>query len=137
MDVGLDDGVGADGNLGVDDAGFGAEDGDACGHETLCGREAHGGVEVHHLGDGVGAEDLVDTVGFDGYDALAFGDEHGGDVGEVELAVGVVGVECVELGEESCGLEAVDAGVDLGCGELVGAERFLFDDGGDFGCVGR
>ncbi len=136
LDVGLDDGVGADGDLGVDDAGFGAEDGDACGHEAAGGGEAHGGVEVHHLGDGVGAEDFVDAVGFDGDDALAFGDEHGGDVGEVELAVGVVGVEGVEFGEEGCGLEAVDAGVDLGCVELVGREGFLFDDGGDFGAVG-
>ncbi len=121
LDVGLDDGVGADVDLGVDDAGFGAEDGDALGHEAAGGGEAHGGVEVHHLGDGVGAEDFVDAVGFDGDDALAFGDEQGGDVGEVELAVGVVGGEGVELGEEGCGLEAVDAGVDLGCVELVGA----------------
>ena len=69
----------------------------------------------------------------DGDDALAFGDEHGGDVGEVELAVGVVGGEGVEFGEERCGLEAVDAGVDLGCVELVGVEGFLLDDGGDLG----
>ena len=99
----------------------------------LGGGEAHGGVEVHHLGDGVGAEDFVDGVGLDGDDALAFGDEHGGDVGEVELAVGVVGVERVEFGEEGAGFEAVDAGVDLGCRELVRAEGFLFDDGDDFG----
>ncbi len=104
LDVGLDDGVGADVDLGVDDAGLGAEDGDAVGHEAACGGEAHGGVEVHHLGDGVGAEDLVDGVGLDGDDALAVGDEHGGDVGEVELAVRVVGVECVEFLEEGGGV---------------------------------
>ena len=67
---------------------------------------------MHHLGDGVGSEDLVDGVGLDGDDAFAFGDEHGGDVGEVELAVGVVGGEGVEFGEEGGGFEAVDAGVD-------------------------
>ena len=77
-----------------------------------------------------------------GDDALAVGDQHGGDVGEVELAVGVVGGEQVELGEEGCGLEAVDAGVDLGGGELLGSEGFLLDDGGDVGgsrgwCAGR
>ena len=60
------------------------------GHQAACGGEAHGCVEVHHLGDGVGAENLVDAVGLDGDDALAVGDEHGGDVGEVELAVRVV-----------------------------------------------
>ncbi len=123
-------------DLGVDDAGVGAEDGDALGHEAAGGGEAHGGVEVHHLGDGVGAEDLVDAVGLDGDDACAVGDEHGGDVGEVELAVGVVGGEEVELGEEGGGVEAVDAGVDLGRVELVGREGLLLDDGGDFGAVG-
>ena len=65
LDEGLDDGVGRDGDVGVDDAGFGTEDGDAGGHEAAGGGEAHGGVEVHHFGDGVGAEDLVDAVGFE------------------------------------------------------------------------
>ena len=120
LDVGLDDSVGADGDLGVDNGGLRAEDGDAGGHEVAGGRETHGCVEVHHLGDGVGTEDLVDAVGFDGYDALAVGYEHGGDVGEVELAVGVIGVEEVEFFEEGARAEAVDAGVDLGSGELVG-----------------
>ena len=136
LDEGLDDGVGGDLDLGVDDAGLGAEDGDALGHEAARGGEADGGVEVHHLGDGVGAEDLVDAVGLDGDDALAVGDQHGGDVGEVELAVGVVGGEEVELAEEGRGLEAVDAGVDLAGAELLGQERFLFDDGGDLGGAG-
>ena len=136
LDVGLDDGVGADADLGVDDAGLGAEDGDALGHEALCRVQAHGGVEVHHLGDGVGAEDFVDALGLDGDDAFAVGDQHGGDVGEVELAVGVVGGEGVELAEEGFGFEAVDAGVDLGRRQLVGHERLLLDDGGDFGLAG-
>ncbi len=136
LDVRLDDGVGGDGDGGVDDAGFGAEDGDAVGHKAAGGGEAHGGVEVHHLGDSVGAEDFVDAVGFDGYYALAVGYEHRGYVGEVELAVGVVGVEEIEFGKELGGFEAVDAGVDLRCGKLVGSEGFLLDDGGDFGAGG-
>ncbi len=41
------------------------------------------------------------------------------------------------MGEESCGLEAVDAGVDLGDVELVGLEGFLLDDRRDFGGRGR
>ena len=88
---------------------------------------------MHHLGDGVGTEDLVDAVGLDGDYALALGYEHGGDVGEVELAVRVVGGEGIELAEERFGFEAVDAGVDFGCVELVWAEGLLFDDGYDFG----
>ncbi len=122
--------------VGVDDAGLGAVDGDAGGHEAAGGGAAHGGVEVHHFDDGVGAEDLVDVVGLEGYDALAVGYEHGGDVGEVELAVGVVGGEGVEFGEEGTRVEAVDAGVYFGSGELVGREGFLLDDGGDFGAGG-
>jgi hypothetical protein len=97
------------------------EDGDAVGHEAAGGGEAHGGVEVHHLFDGVGAEDFVDGVGgFEGYHPLVVCYEEGGDVGEVELGVGVVGGEGIEVGEEGGGAEAVDAGVDLGRGELGG-----------------
>ena len=128
LDEGLDDGVGGDGDGGIDDGGFGAEDGDAGGHELAGGGEAHGCVEVHHLGDGVGAEDLVDVGGDGGDDALVLGDEQGGDVSEVELGVGVVGGEGIEVGEESGGFEAVDAGVDFGEMELGGGEIFLFDD---------
>ena len=107
-----------------------------CGHQAARGGGAHGLVEVHHLGDGVGAEDLVDAFGLEGDDAPAVGDQHGGDVGEVELAVGVVGGEQVELGEERFGFEAVDAGVDLGRVELGGREGLLLDDGRDLGRVG-
>ena len=89
---------------------------------------------MHHLFDGVGAENLVDGAGgFEGDDTLVVGDEEGGDVGEVELAVGVVGGEGIEVAEEGGGLEAVDAGVDFGSVELIGLEGFLLDDGGDFG----
>ena len=63
-------------------------------------------------------------------------DQQGGDVGQVELAVGVVGGEQVELAEECRGLEAVDAGVDLACGKLGWREGFLLDDGDDLGLAG-
>ena len=86
-------------------------------------------VQVHHLGDGVGAQHLVHAPGLQGHDALAVGDQQGGNVRQVELAVGVVGGEQVELAEERRGLEAVDAGVDLAGGELGGRERLLLDDG--------
>jgi len=42
---GFDDGIGRDLNLGVDDAGFGPEDGDASGHEAVGGGGAQSGVE--------------------------------------------------------------------------------------------
>ena len=94
--------------------------------------ERMAGVEVHHLGDGVRAEDLVDAGATGGDDALAFGDQQRGDVGEVELAAGVLVGEALEVGEERRGFEAVDAGVDLG-GVVGGLERLLLDDGCDFG----
>ena len=131
LHVGLDHRVRADFDLGVDDAGVGPEDGDALRHQLGRGGHAHGAVEVHHLGDGVRAEDLVDTVRLDGYHALAIGYEHRRDVGQVELAVGVVGREGIELAEESFGAEAVNAGVDFGCMGLLRLERLLLDDGRD------
>ena len=90
-------------------------------------------VEVHHLGDGVGAQHLVHARGLERDDALAVGHQQGCDVRQVELAVRVVGGDQVELAEQRRGLEAVDSGVDLGRGELVWAEGFLLDDRRDLG----
>ena len=65
------------------------EDGDAAGDV--------GGVELD-WGSGVRAEDLVDASA--SRLRLAFGYEHGGDIGEVELALRVVCGEGIELAEE-------------------------------------
>ena len=130
MDEGLEDRIRADLHLSIDDRSFRAEDGDALGHEAAGGGQAHGGVQVHHLLDGVGAQHFFSRAGgADGYDSFPVGGEQGGDIGEVQLAVGVVGGERVELREERGGTEAVDAGVDLRRGELVVCERLLLDDG--------
>ena len=134
--IGFDDGVRTNRNGGVDDTGFRAEDSDALRHETLRRLHAHSCVEVHHLGDGVGTENLVDALGLDGDDAFAVGDQHGGYVGEVELTVRVIGREGIELVEEGFRLETIDAGVDLGRIQLVGAERLLLDDGSHFRLAG-
>ena len=97
----------------------------------MSGAGAHGLIEMHHLGDGVGAEDFVDTIGLDGNDTAAVFDQHGGDVREVVLSVSIVSGEQVELAEEGFGFEAVDARVDFGRVQLIGPERFLLDDGID------
>ena len=62
--------------------------------------------------------------------------QQGGDVRQVELAVGVVGGEQVELAEERRGLEAVDSGVDLARGKLGRREGLLLDDGKHLGLAG-
>ncbi len=110
----LDHRVGADRHFGVDHAGIRAEDGDALRHQAAgCGR-AHGCVQVHHLGDGVGAQDFVDGVCLDGDDALAIRNQQRGNVGQVELAVGDCRSKASRARSNSaCGAEAVDAGVDL------------------------
>ena len=136
LHVRLDDGVRTDRDLGVDDARFGPEDGNALCHQAFGDGNTDSVVEMHHFGDGVGAEDLVDAAGLEGNHAAAVGDQHRGDVGEVELTVSVVGGEPIELLEKRLGFEAVDTGVDLGGGELRRRERLLLDDRCHFGRSG-
>ena len=62
---------GVDFDFGVDDAGFGPEDGDAGGHEPARRGHAHGCVKGDQFGDGVRAEDFGGIFGLDGDDALA------------------------------------------------------------------
>src|SRR6185312_14732274 len=98
LDKRLDHGVGSDFDSGIDDAGLGTEDGDSCGHQTTRRGGAHGSVEVHHLGDRIGAKHFIDSRSNSSDDALAFRDEKGSDVGEVELAAGVLVGEALEVG---------------------------------------
>ncbi len=108
-----------------------------CGHQAASGVSAHGWSRCIISAMVLAPRTSSTLSGLESDDAAAVGDEHGGDVGEVELAVGVVGGEQIELGEERFGFEAVDAGVDLGGVELVGLEGLLLDDADDFGLVGR
>ena len=82
---GLEDGVGTDLYGGVDNAGVWTKDGDAVRHETFRRGQPHGGIEVHHLGDRVGAKHFVNAVGFDGDDTFFIGYQHCIDIREVEL----------------------------------------------------
>ena len=133
LDVRLDHRVRPDGDLGVDDASVGAVDGDSLGHQAACVGGAHGRIQVHHLGDGVGAQHLVHALGLQGHDALAVGHQQGCHVRQVELAVRVIGAEQVELAEERLSLEAIDPGVDLARGKLGRRQRLLLDDGKHIG----
>jgi hypothetical protein len=68
---GLDDRVGRNLDLGVDDAGLGPEDGDAGGHQAAGGGGAQRRVQRDQLGDGVGAQHLGCIGGLNGDHALA------------------------------------------------------------------
>src|ERR1035441_373031 len=78
LHVRLDDGVRTDRDLGVDDAGFRPEDGNALRHQAFGDGDTDGVVEMHHFGDGIGAEDLVDAADLEGNHeaAVARSEEH-------------------------------------------------------------
>ena len=61
-------------------------------------------------------------------DAVAHAAEHADDVGEVELALGVVGRQVAQRRAEQVAPEGVDARADLVLVELVGAGVALLDD---------
>ncbi len=61
-------------------------------------------------------------------DAVAVLDEVANRIGQVELALSVVGLEPVEGGPEQVGLEDVDRGVALRQLELIGRRVGGFDD---------
>src|SRR6185437_6373019 len=132
LHVRLNDGVRADLDLRIDDAGVRTKDGDALGHQATGTGHAYGLIKVHHLGVGIGAEDFIDALSLMRNHAQPVGDEHGGDVRKVELSVGVVGREAVEAREEFFGLEAIDARVDLAGIALIGLKRLVLDDCGYF-----
>ena len=90
LDEGLNHGVGPDLYLGIDDGGLRTKDRHTLCHQLFCFCCAHGGVEVHHLGDGIGPQHLVHALGRQRDDACAVGDQQGCDIGEIELAAGVL-----------------------------------------------
>ena len=95
----FDDCVGADLDVVVDDAGFREENRDALVHQLAAFGHAHVLVDLGQFGAGVAAENLVRVAGFH-RDHRFFGlAENGGHVGDVELAVMVVGVELVDIAE--------------------------------------
>jgi hypothetical protein len=129
LDERLDYGVRFNFHIGVDHARLGTEDGHAGGHQALDRGPAQLGVESHHFGNGIGAEQLVGVRRFKGHHAFACRVEHVSHVGEIQLAVRIVGGELIEVGEERFGLERVEAHVDFAQGELCGREHLLLDNG--------
>ncbi len=115
---GLDDRVVADRHVDVDRRGGRVDDRHAVvlvgAVDALLGEVGDGG-EVDAVVDAEREVRVGERVRLDGEVLL----EHPGhDVGEVELALGVVGAEGVERVEQRAAVEAVQAGVDLADGQL-------------------
>ena len=95
------------------------------GSHQLPGRvHAHGLVEMHHLGNGVRAQHLVHAFRLHGDDALAVGNQHGRDVGQVVLAMRVVGGKGIELAKQRRGAKAIDPELISGASFCSGRSDF-------------
>ena len=89
------------------------------------------GFGLGQLGAVVDAERVGGILGLDGEDDVPGLAEHRHDVGEVVLALGVLGAEPAQRGREQAAAEAVDRRVHLVDGELVGVGVGLLDDAVD------
>ena len=110
--AGAQDGVGADADAGVHIGGGGVFDGDAGAHEVFEDAAAEDGLGLGKLDAVVDAHGLL-VLRFGAGDVAALVEGDADEVGEVVFAV-LVGREAVEMGPEPGGVEAADAGVDLG-----------------------
>src|ERR1700737_2256347 len=99
LDERLNYGIGANFDAGVDHAGLGIEDGDAGGHEFTAFRQAHALVNLRQFGAGVGAQDFVRIIRLHRHHALSCFAQNRGHVGEVKLAVMIVGIQFVNAAE--------------------------------------
>lgn len=127
----FDDCVGADGDSGIDDDRLWFEDRDTVVHEVAGLALAQDGIELREFAASVDAEDFAGMRSAQGQDWFAVVLQDGGDLGEVELSVRVVGGELVDTGEEVRDVEGVDAGVDFADLFLGRCELLLLDDGVD------
>ena len=101
------------GDGGIDPGGCRINDGDAGPHPGLDGAPVVFGAERRELDPVVGAFNLPAVFRDDGGDAAAGGAREAQDVGEVLLALGVVGGDVHEGVAQHGGVEGVDSGVDL------------------------
>ena len=81
------------------------------------------------FGAGVAAQDLVGIAGLHRHHALFGLGENRGHVGEIELAVMIVGAQFVDSAEQGPGVERVKTGIDLMYFLLRRRQIFLLDDG--------
>ena len=128
LGVGQNAGVPADGDVDVDPRGVRIDDGDAFPHPLL----GDAAVELHAetgkldpVVDALRLPQVVDEVSTDPSARAARDGEH---IGQVLLALGVVGGHLLECVAEDVGVESVDPRVDLGDGPLLVRGVLLLDD---------
>ena len=129
--AGQDGDIAADGDLDVDPGGVRVDDGRSAAHRGLHGATVElgtGGGELDPVVDPGEFTGVVGTVGAHRVAVVAGDAEH---VGEVELALGVVGAQPGQGVPQDGGVEGEDTGVDLGDGLFGGRGVLLLDDGSD------
>ena len=127
-DPGVDDGVGADLHIAIDERGRGIFNRHAGRHERGHFRLAHDAADRSQLGAAVDAPNFVGIHHGDGLDAAALRAVDGDEIGQVVLVLRVFGGDAAHRFEEALELEGVDARVDFP-NRLFGRRRvLLFDD---------
>ena len=125
--------VGLELDGGVDVGAGGVDHRDALAHPPVVDARAQLGLGLGELGAVVDAERLGGVVGLDREHHVPGLPQHRDDVGEVVLALGVLGAEPPQRRREEPAAEAVDRRVDLVDRELLGIGVGLLDDAVDVG----
>ena len=100
LHAGLEDGVGADGDVGIHEHGFGQLDGDARVHQRGALAAAEDQVHFGQIGARVAAEDFVGIGGDLREHGFALFAQQRDGVGEIQLAMLVVGAKLAEARPE-------------------------------------
>ena len=116
------------GDVALDPGGGGIGDGDALQHPVLTDAPIHLGVhprQLHAIVDALGLPGVLGLVGAHGM-VMAVGVlDH---VGEIELALRVVGAQAGQAATQQVGVEDIDPRVDLGDEQFVGVGVLVLDD---------
>ena len=100
------------------------------------GPTVHFGTELAELDPIVGAFHLDCVINDVRGDFLPLGTGDAGDVGEVHLALSVIGANFREGFAQECQVECTDSRVDFGDRTLLVVRVLMFDDRFDLGAVG-
>jgi len=125
---GLQDGVGGDGAGDVDPGRLRVDDGDPAAHQLVEDPVVERATPGGQLPPVVAAQDVVGVLRDVAADRGALLDQQPEDVGDVLLALVVVGVDPGESPPERRRVADVDTGVDLPDGPLLGGGVALLDD---------
>ena len=128
---GFDDGVGANLDLGINHAGFRPENGHARGHELGALARPYLGIQLRQFRPVVCPRDFMLIAGLFRQHLGTLAGQDTGDIGQVILAMRIVGTQFVEVLEQRLGGESVDPGIRFADLLLLRRELLLLDDGFD------